>query len=232
MLKKFNNIFITGDMHLGDANFTYENKLSDILKSGNFDCIVFGGDTFDPWRGKSIQRLVAEYQNFIKFLQSLPAVKVFITGNHDPNLDILKQFGFEVRKHFKYLSATGERVGVVHGDQFDTLVGHFQFISKKVIYLEEKINRLLKSFGREKPFRLLQSIDTMDMLRTMNNFYRKILLWGQHVDTLVFGHLHMPWEGSAGGVSFYNWGSWQKDYGLTPRYVTNDASGFKLCELD
>lgn len=232
MLRQFKNVFITGDMHLGDAHFIYEEKLTGILRSNKFDCIVFGGDTFDPWRGKSMQKLLIEYREFIQFLRALPAVKVFINGNHDRNLDILKQFGFEVRRHFKYLSSAGERVGVVHGDQFDTLVGHFEFLSKKVIYLEEKLNRLMKKFGRQNPFRLLQTFDTMDMLRTMNNFYRKILLWGQHVDTLVFGHLHMPWEGSRGKVNFYNWGSWQKDYGLKPRYVVNDVNGFRLCELD
>lgn len=231
MINKYNNVFITGDMHLGDVNFKHEEKLIEIFKNNKFDCIVFGGDTFDPWRGKSIEELLVEYKGFFRFLQQLDALKVFIRGNHDNNIGCLSEMGFEVRKNFKYISATGDRVGVIHGHEFDNLVGKFEFISRKVIYIEEKLNRLLKAFGRTEPLRILQSFDTLDMLRTMDNFYKKITVWQQNIDALVFGHLHMPWEGQRGKINFYNWGSWQKDYGLRPRYIKNDAEGFRLCEV-
>ena len=57
-MEKHNKVLLLGDIHIGDINFTLENELVQLLNSDEFDCIVIGGDTFDPWRGESIAELM------------------------------------------------------------------------------------------------------------------------------------------------------------------------------
>ena len=81
MVKKYNKVFVTGDTHLGDVVFNYQDKLVEAIKQDNFDAVIFGGDTFDPWRGNSIKDIIAKYDQLFKFLQNIKSRVVFIRGN-------------------------------------------------------------------------------------------------------------------------------------------------------
>lgn len=230
MLNTYKNVFITGDLHLGDGDFPYERKLVDILKSNNFDCVVFGGDTFDLWRCRKIEKLISRYRFLFDSLRQLNAPVVFIRGNHDRDLEYLKTLDFEVCDSFQYLSSTGKKIKVIHGHQFDGITRHFEFLSKKAIYIEERINRFLRFINSRKTLRLTQKAWAFNVFRAVRNFYEKINSF-QNVDTLVFGHIHVPWEGAEKEIDFYNWGGWQRDFGLPPQYIQNKGAEFTLCEV-
>lgn len=230
ILPQFGNVFITGDLHLGDGIFHFEKRLVEILKSNDFDCVIFGGDTFDQWRCPKIEKLIARYNFLFDALRQLSAPVVFIRGNHDRQIDYLKNFNFEVCDSFQYISSTGKKIKVIHGHQFDGVTRHFEFFSRKMIYLEERINRFLRFIKLNKELRLTQKAWAFNVFRAVRNFYEKINSF-KNVDTLVFGHLHVPWEGAEKQIDFYNWGGWQRDFGLPPQYIQNVGAEFKLCEV-
>ena len=230
MMKRYKNVFLTGDLHLGDAAFRDEQKLVDLIKQDTFDCVVFGGDTFDAWRGTSERDLVVRYDQLFKFLQKVKSKVVFIKGNHDPNIDFLKKLGFSVRKRLKYVGALGERVKVLHGHEFDDDCARWEFLTKKIVYLEERLNRVLTKIDNDAIIRMARLMGDVDIKRIWKNFHNRTKYY-RHVDALLFGHLHTPAEGMKGKVKYYNWGGWQKDYSLNPRYLVHKNGKFSNLEV-
>lgn len=232
MVKKYNNVFVTGDTHLGDVVFNYEDKLVDAIKQDNFDAIIFGGDTFDPWRGGSIKDIIAKYDQLFKFLQKLKSKVVFIRGNHDPHIDVLKQFGFSVRKRFKYIGSLGERVKVSHGHEFDDTCRRWEFFIKRIAYVENKINQCLTKIDNEAFIRFMNLIklNKIDLQRVLSSFRERVNNY-RNTDAFLFGHTHLPMTEEQGKVKFYNWGAWQKEFGEKPHVIVHREGKFNNIEL-
>ena len=220
MINKFNNVFVTGDLHLGDVVFHDEQKLIQILKENKFDCIVFGGDSFDPWRGRSVIDLIADYRELFKFLQKVESKVVFIKGNHDQEIDLLRRLGFQVKKKFSYLNADWQRVKVMHGHEFDAYHQPLEFLTKRVVRCEEFVNKFLTKVDKEYAIRFLRLLNNVDLKKTINNF-QKSLTQIRNTDVLMFGHTHVPCKGKKNKIKFYNWGGWQRDFNLDPNYITD-----------
>ena len=164
MIRKYNKVFITGDLHLGDITFEQEAKLVEKLKQDKFDLVVFGGDTFDTWR-KSLPEILSRYDQLFKFLQRMKSKVVFIRGNHDMEIDYLKKLGFGVRKNLKYTTPGGKKIKIIHGHEFDKDCARWEFITRKAVFVEEKLNRLLKKFDNEAWIRMARLMGNVDMAR-------------------------------------------------------------------
>ena len=230
MLKKYNKVFVTGDLHLGDVSFDHEAKLVEILKNNKFDCLVFGGDTFDLWRERSVDNIVAKYSQLFKVLQSLKTKVVFIRGNHDMEIDSLRRLGFSIKNKFKFVNSYGEKIKVIHGDQFDRYCRQYETILRRAVWVEEKMNSMLRKIDNDYVVRLSSFLGTLDLANIVDNFYGKINAY-RNIDKLLFGHIHVPWEGKKGNVDFYNWGGWQNDFGLKPRYLVSEGRDIKTIEI-
>jgi len=230
MVKKYHKVFVTGDTHLGDVVFNYQDKLVDAIKRDNFDAVVFGGDTFDPWRGNSIREILAKYDQLFKFLQKIKGRVVFIRGNHDQDIDILKRLGFSVRKRFKYIGSLGERVKIIHGHEFDDDCRRWEFITRKVSFVENKINQCLTKIDNQTFIRFIRLLGDIDLKRILENFRARANHY-RHTDALIFGHTHLPMTDEAGKVKFYNWGGWQKDFDLDPRVVIHKEGKFSNLDI-
>ncbi len=230
MVKKYNKVFITGDMHLGDVVFDYEEKLVEALKQDNFDAIIFGGDTFDPWRGLSSKDLVDRYSELFKFLQKFKDKVTFIKGNHDPDIDFLKKLGFSVKKKIKYVGSLGEKIKVVHGHEFDSVCRRWEFFTKKVVHFENKINQYLTKLDRDLFVRFVNLINNNEISRLLVNFQKQINKQ-RNIDALIFGHTHLPMVNDGGKVKYYNWGGWQKDFSLNPHYLVHAEGVIKSVDV-
>jgi len=230
MVKKYHNVLITGDTHLGDVIFRDEAKLVEAIKQDNFDAIVFGGDTFDPWRGGPIEDLVAKYDQLFKFLQMLKSRVVFIRGNHDPKIDYLKKLGFSVQKRFKYLGSLGEKTKIIHGHEFDDACRRWEFVTKRIAFVENKINQYVTRVDNEAFVRFINLINKVDLKRVISNFRERVNQY-RNVDNLLFGHTHMPMRDEQGKVKFYNWGGWQKDFGLPPQVIIHKEGRFNSVDI-
>ena len=225
MIKKYNNLLVTGDLHLGDVVFDFERELIDIIKSEKFDGIVFGGDTFDTWRSKrSIKTIIARYHLLFKALQRLDSDIIFIKGNHDPKIDVLKSYGFEVMNNCSYVNANDQQVKIIHGHEFDRAVKHARFVWKQLAFVEEMINRLIKQVDKDSHIRLRSLLGKKSELKQfIKNFY-KVILGYSDMDILLFGHTHVPLDGEENDLKFYNWGAWTKDYGFKPSYIIDSPT--------
>lgn len=228
MVKKYNNVLVTGDLHLGDVVFDFEKELIDILKSDSFDCVVFGGDTFDTWRTKrSIQTIINKYHLLFKVLEKLEAEIVFVKGNHDPRIDQLKKYGFFVTDSFDYINSSQQNVKIVHGHEFDKAVKHAKHVLKQLAFVEELINQVLQKFDKEYYIRLVRLMGKrMELRRYIKTFYKTILGYDD-MDILMFGHTHVPEVGEENNKLFYNWGGWTKDYNFTPSYIVDSQGAIK-----
>ncbi len=215
---------------MGDIHFRFEDKLLKAIKQDSYDCLVFGGDTFDPWRGQSIEELIIKYHEIFKELQRLKAKVVFIRGNHDPNIDVLRKYGFEVRKNYSYIAPDKKKVRIMHGHEFDIMSQKVEFITRKLIYLEERINEFLNKVNEEYAVRIIELLGNLDLQRVIDNFYSKIKKY-KNWDKLIFGHVHVPWEGHRQNLDFYNWGSWQGHYGTAPSYITHLPGKIKMVQV-
>lgn len=230
MVKQYKKVFITGDLHLGDQTFRSEEKLVEAIKRDRFDCLVFGGDTFDLWRGQSVEKLVAKYDQLFKFLQNLKSKVLFIRGNHDQEIDSLKRLGFTVKRRFKYIDALGQRIKVIHGHEYDRFCQRAEFFTKKLVWLEERINSFLTKFDQDLALRLRSITNNFDLERMRGALQRR-MKYNRHLDALLFGHVHAPYAGERSGIKFFNWGGWQKDFGLNPGFITTDIRGIKFNEV-
>ncbi|KKQ80252.1 MAG: hypothetical protein UT02_C0012G0003 [Parcubacteria group bacterium GW2011_GWC2_38_7] len=232
MVRKYNKVFVTGDTHLGDVVFNYQDKLVEAIKQDDFDAVIFGGDTFDPWRGGSVNDILAKYDQLFKFLQKLKSRVIFIAGNHDPNIEVLKKLGFTVRQKFKYIGSLGERVKIIHGHEFDDACRRWEFVTKRIAYVENKINQGLTKINNEAFIRFMNlvRINKIDLNRVLNNFRERV---GQYrnTDVLVFGHTHSPMTEEQGKVKFYNWGAWQKEFGTKPHIIIHKDGKLNNIEL-
>lgn len=230
MIKKLENVFITGDLHLGDVIFKDEDNLIKIIKENKFSCLVFGGDTFDPWRGKSIKDLIADYGQLFKYLQNLKSKVVFIKGNHDQDIEFLQNLGFEVAEKFEYLNGQDKKVKIIHGHEFDSDYKAFEFLTKKVARCEEFINEQLQKISNKHFVRFLRLLNDFDLKRIWKNFNKDFKKM-KDVDVLLFGHTHVPWQGEKEGVKIINWGGWQRDFDLEPNYIIDNSGEIKTITL-
>ncbi len=115
------------DIHLG-FKLARVRELNEFLQGVEADCIVLVGDIIDAL---SLCRRVfwsAEHTQVVRTLlarRRAGARLIYIPGNHDASLAMLAdmlQGQFEVHREWVHRTARGERLLVLHGDQFDGAV--------------------------------------------------------------------------------------------------------------
>ncbi|MBS3122861.1 metallophosphoesterase family protein [Candidatus Woesearchaeota archaeon] len=224
-MEKHNKVLLLGDIHIGDINFTLENELVQLLNSDEFDCIVIGGDTFDPWRGESIAELMFSHRKLFEVLKHKNVI--FLRGNHDNDLEELEKSGFTVRAFYEYLTSNNKKVKVLHGHEFDKYRNLFSIFASVLVYSEERINRVSKKLGLPIALRFSRLWFGLDLPTIWLALRRKHYIFSDS-NYLVFGHTHIPTSGRIRNTNFYNWGSWQRDRGYRPSYILNHGDNFNI----
>jgi UDP-2,3-diacylglucosamine pyrophosphatase LpxH len=123
------------DIHLGTKG-CQAGKLLDFLAQAQSETLYLVGDIFDGWELKKKWYWPPEHQNVVQtFLQrARDGVRVvYIPGNHDEIArDYLdKNFsGIPVINELVHVTADGKRFLVLHGDQFDAVMGYAKWLAK------------------------------------------------------------------------------------------------------
>ncbi len=229
-IKTHSKTLILGDLHIGDINFDLTDHFVELVNSDDYDAIIIGGDTFDPWRGGPIGQLILKHKAILESLEDKNVI--FIKGNHDRNLDELEKSGFIVKSFYEYLTPSKRSVKILHGHEFDKYRKPFEKPGRVIIYFEEKINRLLKWLKLPIAFRITKLWFSLDRHTVWLSLRRNTHLYS-NTDVLVFGHTHIPMRGQLkDSTLFYNWGSWQRDRGYRPSYVIQKGDTFSIQFLD
>ncbi|HEV3183115.1 MAG TPA: UDP-2,3-diacylglucosamine diphosphatase [Steroidobacteraceae bacterium] len=211
------------DIHLG---FPYARvrELDEFLGGVEAECIVLVGDIIDALSLARRAFWSAAHTQVVRTLlarQRAGTRLVYIPGNHDASLGVLAQMlrgQFEVHREWVHRTARGERLLVLHGDQFDGAMVCPSWLSRlgdllhgMTLSVNHQVNDLRRALGR--PYwplaeRLKLRIGTS--LRYIEQFEQ---LAARHAarlgyDGVVCGHIHRANLRRIAGTLYCNTGDW------------------------
>jgi len=211
------------DTHLGFKH-ACASELNQFLQGVEADCIVLVGDIVDTL---SLAQRAFWSIDHTRVLRTLLARQragvrlVYIPGNHDASLGMLAHLlhgHFEVHREWVHRTARGERLLVLHGDQFDGTLTCPPWLTRLgdvlhgvTLSVNHTVNGLRRVVGL--PYwslaeRLKLSIGTS--LRYIEEFEQ---LASQHAarcgyDGIVCGHIHRANLRYIAGTLYCNTGDW------------------------
>ena len=131
--RRFRTLFLS-DIHLGTRGCQAD-LLLDFMRCHDADTIYLVGDIIDGWRLKKSWYWPQSHNDVVQKLlrKARKGARIYyLPGNHDEFLrDYLGTHfgGVEVVESVVHETATGEKLLVIHGDQFDVVVRHAKWIA-------------------------------------------------------------------------------------------------------
>ncbi len=217
-------IFIS-DIHLATKGCKVEYLLK-FLEEYEADVYYLIGDIIDGWRIRSKWFWPEEHSTVIKkFLElSNSGKKIYwITGNHDEFLRPFVEFhltlgSIEILNETTFISVSGKRYWITHGDKFDLIMCNIKWLSYIgdysyvfLIWLNNHLNRFRKSLGlrywslsnylkqsTKQVVRFVSDYSTIVSTECKNKGYNGV----------ICGHIHTAEEKWIDGIHYINTGDW------------------------
>ncbi len=129
----YRSIFLS-DIHLGTRGCQAD-RLLDFLKSHTCDRLFLVGDIIDGWRMRSTFYWPQEHNNVLRRFLTLAkrgTKIVYVTGNHD---EFLRKYSdlaignLELVDQAVHVSASGDRLLIVHGDEYDVVTRYHRWVA-------------------------------------------------------------------------------------------------------
>lgn len=219
---KYRAIWIS-DVHLGTRGCKSE-FLRDFLKSTESEYLYLVGDIIDLWAMKRGVYWPQSHNDVIRTV--LGKAKrgtrvVYVPGNHDEEFrdyDGMVFGNVEIRNRDTHVTATGKRLLVLHGDEFDSVIRYSRFIAylgdqayTLLLKLNRHVNAVRRWFGL--PYWSLSSYlkqKVKNAVNVISDFEDAVAreAAGHDVDGLVCGHIHHAEIESLNGVLYCNDGDW------------------------
>ncbi|MDO5620115.1 MAG: UDP-2,3-diacylglucosamine diphosphatase [Paracoccus sp. (in: a-proteobacteria)] len=214
-------IFLS-DIHLGTIGCKADRVL-DFLNRNEAPVIYLVGDILDTWRPLGGNYRDSHHQ-VLKHLSDRvnEGVRViFLPGNHD---DFFRNhlgsslFGFEIMSDAEYVTQSGERLLVIHGDCCDVFSDRLAMLSKAGSWLETGIRRLGNGINKSREWLGRGGWDGLErLLARVNGFIRRSdrfearllnLARERGFDGIICGHFHKPNLYRENGLIYANCGDW------------------------
>ena len=211
------------DIHLGFRR-SRAAELADFLSTIDAESIVLVGDIIDALNLR--QRFFWSAQHS-RVVQALLAKRragtrlLYIPGNHDAALApfaSLLEGQLQVQRDWVHLTARGERLLVVHGDQFDgaaRVAGWLHRLGESVYDLTIVLNDYLNDLRRLSsksywPLAARLKLAVHRSVRYIEQFEETALAHAtaRGFDGIICGHIHRPNLRRAGGALYANTGDW------------------------
>lgn len=184
-------IFIS-DLHIGSPLFKVENKLIELFNSSKVEEVFILGDLFDIWY-KDIYKIVRENVKFIDYLNDSNKIKVILKGNHDPDVDVMRNILNNKVILNKYETELfGKRTFLIHGEEFDSLA------YKKGLGFY--IHRFFANYGLNLKAAFRNTVLLIKYLK-LGDIKNKLIFeaekelfnkYSKNYDIIIFGHSHIP----------------------------------------
>jgi len=211
------------DVHLGTRGCQAE-LLLDFLREYDADQIYLVGDVIDGWKLKSGWYWPQAHNDVVqKLLRKVRkgARVIYVPGNHD---EFLRDYvgmrfgGIEIVDQVIHETARGERLLVIHGDQFDLVVRHAKWLAllgdgayTMALGVNTYLNLMRRKLGLT-----YWSLSAWAKLKVKNavNFisrFEELLAQEaarQNAQGVVCGHIHHAADRDIGGVRYVNTGDW------------------------
>jgi UDP-2,3-diacylglucosamine pyrophosphatase LpxH len=210
------------DAHLGTRGCN-ATALLDFLRETDFDTLYIVGDLIDIW---SLRRAIYWPQQHNDVIQKIlrKARKgtrvIYIPGNHD---ELIASFcgaygNIEIMEHAIHVTASGERVLIIHGHELDTVVQNVKWLAfagdlgyQFLLSLNPLINFVRRRFGLGYWSLSAYAKRTVkDAVSFIGKFEAAVAHYAEryHVDGVLCGHIHSAAIREFGQVTYYNCGDW------------------------
>ncbi len=212
------------DVHLG-TSFSKANELLEFLDLYHSEEIILVGDIIDIWGMKSSWNWATSHSRIIQKLIKLSRKGVriiYIPGNYDElfrdYLDL--KFGdIEIKDRIDYLTMTGKRLLVVHGDAYDIFMQDsyrwLAHIGDRAFHLIQSISRLTQRirYWLGKDYWSLAGYmkqRTKSIGRIIQRFEMALIgaARAEGYDGVICGHIHKAEIKTIDGMIYMNCGDW------------------------
>ena len=218
--RRYRALFLS-DLHLG-ARAAQAELLLDFLKHNDADAIYLVGDIVDGWKLRKGWHWPQAHNDVVQKLlrKARKGARVFyIPGNHD---EFARDYtglifgGVEVMEHAIHETATGRKMLVTHGDQFDIVMRNARWLAHlgdwaydAAIAANALFNRVRRVFGvgywslsAWAKYKVKNAVNFIgDFERTLAEEARR-----RGVDGVICGHIHHAAVREIEGVLYVNSG--------------------------
>jgi UDP-2,3-diacylglucosamine pyrophosphatase LpxH len=219
---KVRTLFLS-DIHLGFRHARVR-ELNEFLQGVEAETIVLVGDIVDALSLARRAFWTPQHTQVVRTLlarQRAGARLVYIPGNHDASLAVLAgmlQGQFEVHREWVHRTARGERLLVLHGDQFDGLGSCPPWLNRlgdslhgATVALSHGVNNLRRLLG--KPYWALSEHLKLSFAASVRFISEFEHLAARHAraqgyDGVVCGHIHRANLCHIEGTLYANTGDW------------------------
>ena len=211
------------DIHLGFRH-ARARELNEFLHGIEAECIVLVGDIIDAL---SLARRAFWTRAHTQVVRTLLARQragtrlIYLPGNHDASLGMLAQMlrgQVEVHREWVHRTARGERLLVLHGDQFDGAMICPRWLSRLgdllhgvTLGVNHQVNNVRRALGRPYwPLAEWLKLSIGTSLRYIEQFEQLAALHaaGFGYDGVVCGHIHRANLRHIAGTLYCNTGDW------------------------
>lgn len=211
------------DVHLGFRG-SRADLLLDFLHTVDCEQLYLVGDIIDMWRMKQKPYWPQEHNNVIRTI--LGKAKrgtrvIYVPGNHDNLMRGYRDSTFgniSIKERAIHTTATGSRLLVLHGDQFDAAVTTSRWLGtlggmayEYLLTLNVIVNTVRRLFGAPHwSLARYLKYKVKNVVRAIGNFEQAVATAAAkaRVDGVVCGHIHRPEVTSFGEITYYNCGDW------------------------
>ncbi len=221
-LRRYRTVFIS-DVHLGTRGCQAE-LLLDFIRHIECETLYLVGDIIDGWRLKGGWYWPQTHNDVVQKVLRLArrgARVIYVPGNHD---EFARQYagmqfgGVSVVEDDIHVTASGQRLLVVHGDHFDGVVGYAKWLSllgdwayALALALNTGFNRIRRrlGFGYWSLSAYLKS-KVKNAVSFIADFEAAVAEEARRrgVDGVVCGHIHKPDLRRIDGILYANDGDW------------------------
>lgn len=233
---KVRTLFIS-DCHLG-SDYCNHDKLLKLLSEVECEYLYIVGDFIDGWLLKRRFKWNSNYNTILQKIlrMSRKGTKVYyLWGNHDDFVEPFTGIHFgdniEVMRETVHMTLRGEKILVLHGDQFDGIVSKNKWIQHigTVIYdyslAVNKLFRVFKfsfsNFLKQKAKEAVKYIGNYEMI--VANYCK-----ANNCNSILCGHIHKPESRIIDGVNYYNTGDFIENNSFIIETLEGDIKLIKL----
>jgi UDP-2,3-diacylglucosamine pyrophosphatase LpxH len=219
---KVRTLFLS-DIHLGFKR-ARTRELHEFLQGVEAECIVLVGDIVDAMSMARRPFWCAEHTQIVRTLlarQRAGTRLVYIPGNHDASLGVMAEMlqgQLEVHREWVHRTARGERLLVMHGDQFDGIVSCPGWLTRLgdvmydvIVMLSHSVNNLRRALKRPYwPVAERIKLNIPAAVRYIAEFENVAAKNAreQGYDGVVCGHIHRANLKYIDGTLYCNTGDW------------------------
>jgi UDP-2,3-diacylglucosamine pyrophosphatase LpxH len=221
---QYRSVFIS-DTHLGTRGCRSD-FLADFLRQTSCQYLYLVGDIIDGWRLRKSWYWDDHHDEVLRLIlrHARHGVEVtYVPGNHDEMFRAWLNVGLEIagirlRKEAVHVTATGKRLLIIHGDEFDSVVRYARFLAllgdwayAAALTFNRWFNGVRRRLGY--PYWSLSSWlkrQVKEAVKAIDRFEAALAQEARTrgFDGVVCGHIHHAEMREVNGVLYINDGDW------------------------